>query len=142
MKRILPRRRTLWLIGGSLAVLGYSIATDPNGGSLTAALAGNMAMPIWAVWFAYLAVKALFDYIDGEEVFFKARQTATGAGLVFLGRAVVIAALLGLFGNQLHAEPINASTYVPVPAKTYLPELKKVQTEYWPDHPKANCSQV
>lgn len=135
LQKLVPRRRTRWLIGGSLVVLLYSVLTDPNGGSLTAAIIGQLATPVWAVWFSYIAIKALFDYFDGEEIVNKAAETSVGAAIVFLARAVVFAALLGLFGNQLaHADTVR--TQVPTQAVQYIPVLKAEQERLWPDHPK------
>lgn len=132
MRKYIPRKRTRWLIGGSLVVLIYSLLTDPNGGSLTAAILGQLATPVWAVWFSFLAIKAVFDYFDGEELAAKAAETSLGSAVLFLARGIVFAALLGLFGSQLaHA------TDVPSQAPQYIPIVKAEQERLWPEHPKA-----
>jgi hypothetical protein len=124
-----PRHRTVLLIGGSILALSYQYFTDPNGGALTAALVGQLVTPIIAVWFAFLSRKALFDYLDVEELYNKAKESAVGAGLIYLGVAVVMFGLLGLFGNQLHAQTLPAN------APQYLPLVKNEQITYWKDHP-------
>jgi hypothetical protein len=137
MKQFIPRKRTRWLIGGSVVVLLYSFLTDPNGGTLTAAMVGQLATPILAVWFGYIALKALFDYMDGEEFVKQAYHSPIGAGIVFLGRCIVFAALIGLFGNQLvHADP-----YIPPQAYIHAPALQAEQERLWADHPKEFYSQ-
>ena len=140
MMKYMPRKRTLWLVGGSLVALLYLFLTDPNGGALTAALVGQLAMPIVAVWFAYLARKALFDYLDIQELYNKAKESAVGAGLVFIGTCLVFFGLLGLFGGQLRAETI--STQIPTQAYIHLPTLKQEQVTHWGDHPKLICLQA
>ncbi len=67
------RERNYFLVGGSFLVLLFSYLTDPNGGAITAAWLGNLAMPIVAVWFSYLTRVALFDYLDMEELYTKAK---------------------------------------------------------------------
>ena len=122
------------MIWGSILALLYSYLTDPNGGALTVALLGQLATPILAVWFAYLARKALTDYVDLEEVFRKAKESTVGAGLVFLGICLLMYGLLGLFGNQVRAQPVES--YIPPPAVQYIETVKNEQTVNWPDHPK------
>lgn len=134
------RSRTKWLLGGSILAIGYSYLSDPNGGSLTAAFLGDLTLPIIAVLFAFLARKALFDYVDMGKLYEKAKESTVGAGLIFIGICIVFFGLLGLFGNRVHAQPV--STYVPTAAITYIPILKSEQEKYWSDHPKPIYSQV
>lgn len=134
------RSRTKWLLGGSILAIAYSYISDPNGGSLTATFLGDLTLPIIAVLFAFLARKALFDYIDMGKLYEKAKESTVGAGIVFLGICLVFFGLLGLFGNRVHAEPVNY--YVPPSATKYLPTLRNEQLKYWSDHPKVIYSQV
>lgn len=95
------RLRNYILAGGSLLVFAFLYWSDPNGGAVTTALAGQLAMPVVAVWFAHLARKALFDYIDMEELYLKAITSPLGASITFAGICVLLYALLGLFGGQV-----------------------------------------
>lgn len=138
MKKYIPRKRTRWLAGGSLAILAYTIYTDPDGHGWAkiAVFLGQLATPILAIWFSYIGLKALFDYFDGEELVKKATETALGSAIIFLSRAIVLFGLLGLFGSQLsHAADVR--TDIPAQAVQYLPVVKAEQLRLWPDHPKA-----
>lgn len=137
MKNLLPRKRTRWLIGGSLAVLGYLFYSDPNDGALTVAFLAQLATPILAVWFAYIARKALFDYLDMEELLSKAKQSTVGAAIAFLAVCLVFYGLLGLFGPSARAQDVR--TYIPTQAYEYVSTVKAEQYSLWPDHPKATC---
>lgn len=64
----------------------------------------------------------------------KARETATGAGLTFLGICIVIFGLLGLFGSKVSAQEVT--TYIPEQAYTHLPVLKNEASVYYVEHPK------
>ncbi len=107
--------------------------SDPNGGALTATLAAQLATPVIAVWFSHLARKALFDYADMLEMYNKAKETAVGAAIIFASMCAVLFALLGLFGNQVKADPVTS--YIPTQAHTYLPVLRSEQQTYWSAHP-------
>lgn len=134
MKHEFFRFRNLFMIGGTLIVLVYLFYSDPNHGNLTVPFLAKLATPVIAVWFAHLARKALFDYLDMGTVYRKARETATGAGLVFLGLCIVIFGLLGLFGSQVYAQSVH--TYIPPQAHQHLPTLVSEQQQHWPQHPK------
>ncbi len=143
MKKLL-RFRFLALIGGSLAVLAWLGFTHPGAQTLEEhyiiilSILAKFATPVLAVSFAFMARKALLDYVDVETLYRKAKETATGAGLVFLGICILMFGLLGLFGNQVNAQEVK--TFVPYAAHVYLPVLKEEQQKYWPDHPKDMCS--
>lgn len=128
------RLRKVILIGGSLLIVAYLFLSDPNDGELTIPFLAKLATPIIAVWFAHIARKALFDYIDLQAIAKKARETATGSGLVFLGVCIVIFGLLGLFGSQVYAQDVH--TYIPPQAQQHLPILQQEKDKYWPLHPK------
>lgn len=128
------RLRKVVLIGGSLLIVAYLFLSDPNDGELTIPFLAKLATPIIAVWFAHIARKALFDYLDMQAIAKKARETATGSGLVFLGICIVIFGLLGLFGSQVYAQDVN--TYIPPQAYQHLPIVQQEKDKYWPLHPK------
>ena len=128
------RFRNLFMIGGSLIIMIYLYISDPNGGDLTLPFLAKLATPVIAVFFAHWARKALFDYLDMGELLERARSSATGAGLAFLGICIVIFGLLGLFGSQVYAQDVG--TYIPAQAHQHLPVLKAEQERLWADHPK------
>ena len=128
------RFRNIFMIGGTLIVLLYLFISDPNGGNMTLPFMAKLATPIVAVWFAHLARRALFDYADMELLLKKARETATGAGLSFLGLCVIIYGLLSLFGSQVYAQ--SAETYIPKQAYEHLPTLQLEKDKIWATHPK------
>lgn len=129
------RKRTAVLIGGSIIVIGSLLLTDPDNGAMTLSFLQQLVTPIIAVWFAYIARKALFDYLDMEELFSKAKETALGSAVIFLATCIVFFGLLGLFGNSARAEGLVA-TYIPENAYVYKDTLKTEMQTYWPDHPK------
>jgi hypothetical protein len=128
------RKRNYFLVGGSILVLLFSYFSDPNGGALTAAWLGNLVMPVVAVWFSYLTRVALFDYLDMEELYLKARSSAVGAGLTFIGVCIVVFGLLGLFGSSARAADVT--TFIPTKAYVHLPVVRQELSRIWPDHPK------
>jgi len=102
-------------------------------------LADLIGEPVYAPWllFAGLALygvglshilrRVLFPYIDLRSFSESARREPTGAGLVFVGVCLVLAAFVSLMGNVVHAEELPAN------AKLYLPMLKAEQQAYWAD---------
>lgn len=143
MKKLL-RFRFIALTLGSLAVLAWLGFTHPGAQSLeehmiiVMSILAKFATPVLAVTFAFIARKALLDYIDVETLYRKAKETATGAGLVFLGICILMFGLLGLFGNQVNAQEVT--TYIPQQAYLHIPTLRAEQQKYWADHPKDMCS--
>lgn len=127
------RFRYYILVGGSAIIAAFLLFTDTSGGGMTATLAAQLATPVIAVFFAHIARKALFDYLDMETIYDKARQTATGAAIVFASICLLLFALLGLFGNQVKAQDV--STYIPQQAYTYLPIVRDEQKTHWVSHP-------
>jgi hypothetical protein len=128
------RKRNYFLAGGSFLVLLFAYFSDPNGGALTMAWLQQLTMPVVAVWFAYIARKALFDYLDMEELLNKAKQSTVGAAITFLAVCLVFFGLLGLFGNSARAQDVK--TYVPTKALVHIPTLTSEQYRLWPEHPK------
>ena len=128
------RFRNIFMIGGTIIVMLYLFISDPNGGNMTIPFLAKLATPIVAVWFAHLARRALFDYADMESLLKKARETATGAGLSFLGLCVIIYGLLSLFGSQVYAQPV--ASYIPKQAYEHLSTLQQEKDRVWATHPK------
>lgn len=128
------RFRNLLIVGGSFVVMLYLLYSDPNGGNSTLNFIAQLATPIIAVLFAHLARKALFDYLDMGKLYEKARESATGAGLTFLGICVVLFGLLSMFGSKVYAQDVR--TYIPPAALVHLPTLASEVDLYHPSHPK------
>lgn len=95
------RPRNFILAGGTILVFLFLFLSDPTNGALTITLASQLATPVVAVWFAHLARKALFDYIDMGALYRKALENATASAIVFGSICLVIYGLLSLFGGQV-----------------------------------------
>ena len=134
------RFRNVFTLGGTLLVMVYLFLSDPNGGNLTIPFLAKLATPVIAVFFSHWARKALFDYLDMGVLYRKAKETATGAGLAFVGLCIVIFGLLSLFGSQVYAQDVR--TYIPQQATQHLPTLRSEQQTLWSDHPKPVTLQV
>ncbi len=129
------RFRNVFLVLGSVAIVAFMYVSDPNPGyGRTLVFLASLATPVVAVLFAHFARKALFDYLDMGQLYRKAKETATGSGLVFLGVCIVVFGLLGLFGTQVNAQEVR--TVVPQAALVHLPTLKQEVATYYPNHPK------
>jgi hypothetical protein len=129
------RFRHVFLAGGSGVVLTALFLTDPDRGLSTALLLLGIVTPLIAVLFAHWARKALFDYpeADMRSLIREARGHPVGAGLALVAVAIVIAALLGLFGRAAHAAQGPA---VPPAAHRWLPVLGAEITTHWPELPQ------
>ena len=127
------RYRTAFLIGGSVAVITALLGTDPDGGLSTGMLLLSLVTPIIAVAFAHFARKALHDYpeADMRRLFDRAGDSSIGAGLALIALAMVLSALLGLFGRSAHAAPVQP----PAQAAQHLPVLRAEIQQHWPAHP-------
>ncbi len=129
------RFRNVFLVLGSVAIVAFMYVSDPNPGyGRTLVFLASLATPVVAVLFAHFARKALFDYLDMGQLYRKAKETATGSGLVFLGVCIVVFGLLGLFGTQVNAQEVR--TVVPQAALVHLPTLRQEVVTYYPNHPK------
>ena len=128
------RFRHIFITLGSLAVVGALYATDPDHGVSTSMLLLSIVTPVIAVLFAHMARKALFDYpeADAQNLFGKAKESPVGAGLALVALAIVLAALLGLFGRSAQAQTLSE---IPPNAAQYLPLAVTETTRHWPDVP-------
>lgn len=123
------RFRHVYLIGGSLLAIAALLLTDPQGGIVTALLGMSMVSSLVAILMAHWSRKALADYpeADMQRLFGMAGREPTGAGLALVALAILISALLGLFGK--------AMAQVPAVAEPLLPVLQAEIQRHWPDHP-------
>lgn len=110
----LTRYRTLILAGGSLLAMFLLYLTDPGNGAITAMFGISIVVSIIAVWFSHISRKALLDYpsADMETLFSKAKETASGAGMALIAIALIISALLGLFGRAANAAEVPNAEYL------------------------------
>ena len=124
------RFRHVYLIGGSLLAIAALLITDPQGGIVTALLGMSMVSSLVAILLAHWSRKALADYpeADMQRLFGMAGREPTGAGLALVALAILISALLGLFGR--------AMAQVPAAAEPLLPVLQAEIQRHWPDHPQ------
>lgn len=76
----------------------------------------------------HVARRILFPSVQMSDMAETAACGATGAGLVFLGVCIFLAAIV------LAARPVQAAE-LPALATHYLPALKQAQRDYWPDMP-------
>jgi hypothetical protein len=61
----------------------------------------GLITPIVCVAISHAARKALFDYLNMEELYLKAKECTIGAAIVFLGICIVLNGLFSLFGSAL-----------------------------------------
>jgi hypothetical protein len=110
------RKRTIYLFLGSVLVLAVLFWTDPDQGVSTGILVLGIAVCLLAVAFAHIARKALTDYAeaDMQSLFKRAKGSPTGAGLALVALAIMLSALLSLFGSQVHAATLDGLNFLKV----------------------------
>lgn len=123
------RFRHKFITGGSALTVAALLLTDPSQGVSTALLLLGIVVGLVAVLFAHLSRKALFDYLDMEELANNAKPHPIGSGLLFLGVCIVIYGLLGLFGSAARADTI------PPRAHALLPQVAVAINQHWPGIP-------
>ena len=125
------RNRAVFMFGGALLALAFSLLSDPDGGLSTALGGLGILQGVWAVAAAHWARKAIMDYpeADWRSLFARAGESTTGAGLALLAGAIVFAALLMVFAPRAHAGELPAGFV------KYGPVLQAQQRAYWPNHP-------
>lgn len=95
------RFRHAYMTIGSFFVILIWMLTDPDNnlvsklpfGASTIATLIVLLKSVLYVTMLHLSRKALMDYLDLETVFKKAMQTSEGAGRVFMGVAIMCAAI-------------------------------------------------
>lgn len=116
----------LWI--AALAVIGWYLFTDPNGGAETLLRLQWLAWLVVVAGPVYLVRRALMDVSRSRDAYLRAVQDPTGAGLVFLGLSILTGLLFLAFAGQARAN-------LPPRAITYLPTLQAEATAHWPDMP-------
>lgn len=129
-------KRTFTLAGSGLAVAALLLATDPDVswiklpfGMATASALLGLLTPFLVLWLAHLARKWLHPYVDLEQAWRTSLGHPVGAGLAAVAGAIIVSALLGLFGRPARASEI------PPQALPYLPMLSAEVQTHWPGHP-------
>lgn len=129
-------RRTATLAGSCFAVAALLLATDPDVawlklpfGMATASALLGLLTPFLVLWLAHMARKWLHPYIDLEQAWRTSLGHPIGAGLAAVAGALIVSALLGLFGRPARASEI------PPQALPYLPTLRAEVQAQWPAHP-------
>lgn len=129
MKTLLRKYRFWVMCVLPLAVIGWYWWTDPNHGAETMARLQWLSWIMVIAWLVYLLRRAFHPEARSAEAYRAAMQSPTGAGLVFLGLAILTAALfLGLAGRAAAAD-------LPPGAVRYLPTLASEQRGHWPEMP-------
>lgn len=126
--------RNLALVALTLVLLAVKFVTDPTSGAVTYEFLIYLTTPILVVLAAHWLRKLLFPYVDMCELYDKAKTTAIGSSITFLGMCLFVMAIYGLFGPSARAQDVT--TYIPAQAKIHLPVLLAEQSRLWPDHPK------
>lgn len=128
MKFIVSHRFwTLWM--AAAAVLFWYYRTDPNGGAET------LSRLQWLAWImviagpVYLLRRAFFPETRSRDAADKAMQGDIGAGLVYLGQALLTGMLFLALAGQAKAADL------PPGAVKYLPLLASETRAHWPDTP-------
>lgn len=130
-------RGLLLLILATLLV-GIKYLYDPTGGAVTQEFLLYVSTPLLVILLTHWLRKFLFPYVDMGDLYDKAKSSAVGAGLSFVGMAIIIYALMSLFGPSARAQDVN--TYIPVQAYNHIPTLKSELNTYWADIPKKHIS--
>jgi hypothetical protein len=125
------RWRNVYLAGGCIVILSALLWRDPDQGTMTGDFILSLVAPLLAVGLAHLTRKALTDYpsSDMEALFARARKSSVGAGLALVALAILLHALLGLFGQSARAEQPHPR------AVALAPVLRAEVAQHWADLP-------
>lgn len=126
------RNMSLVVLTGLVLLAKY--ITDPTAGAVTTEFILYVSTPVLVIMLTHWLRKLLFPYVDMGDLYTKAKNSAVGAGLTFLGMAVVMYALMSLFGPSARAQDVT--TYIPEQAYKYAPILVSEQERVWAEHPK------
>lgn len=120
----------LWVMwAASAAVVTWYWMTDPNGGAETLARVQWLAWIVVVAGPVYLLRRAFHSEARSGEAYRRALESPTGAGLVFLGLALLTGMLFMAFAGRA------AAADLPPGAVKYLPTLATEQRTHWPDVP-------
>lgn len=124
------RQHRFWVLWvGALAVLTWYFVTDPDRGAETLARLQWLAWLVVAGGPVYWLRRAFLDGARSRDAYLAAMQNPVGAGLVFIGLALLTGLLFIAFAGHAAAENLPAA------AQKYLPLLTAEQRTHWPDMP-------
>lgn len=116
----------LWVMwGAALAVIGWYFLTDPNGGAETLSRIQWLAWIVVIAGPVYLLRRTFHPEARSGEAYRRALESPTGAGLVFLGLAILTGMLFLAFAGRA------AAAGLPAGAVKYLPVLSAEQQAHW-----------
>ena len=123
-------RFRLWVMWvAAIAVVAWYWLTDPDGGAETIMRLQWLAWLCVAAGPVYLLRRAFHDEARSAEAYRRALDSPTGAGLVFLGLALLTGMLFLAFAGRATAAEL------PPGAVKYLPVLAAEQAAHWPNAP-------
>ena len=123
-------RFRLWVMWvAAIAVVAWYWLTDPDGGAETIMRLQWLAGLCVAAGPVYLLRRAFHDEARSAEAYRRALDSPTGAGLVFLGLALLTGMLFLAFAGRATAAEL------PPGAVKYLPVLAAEQAAHWPNAP-------
>jgi hypothetical protein len=117
----------MWV--AALAVIGWYFVTDPNHGAETIARLQWLAWLVVAAGPVYLLRRAFHSEARSGSAYRKAMEHPIGAGLVFLGLALLTGMLFWAFAGRAQAGEL------PPGAQRYLPTLQAEIRTHWPSVP-------
>ena len=121
--------RLLVLGAGSVIALALFALNDPDNGLMTLVTVQNLLWLVIGATLVYWLRRGLMDGARSKAAYLKALETATGAGLAFVGLCVLTGLLMLCFTlliTSARAAGINDN------AKLYLPQLIAEEASYWP----------
>ena len=140
MKDFLTRPRN-WLLLTALLWVGIWYVTGLDSWAETTQGLLKLAGGVLIVAMVHFARRWLFDYLDVSGLYDVAKQHPIGAGLMFIGMAIMMLWLSLIFIASAYAAP-SAYTYIPQGAYTYAPQLRIEQQKAWSAHPDPKCWRV
>jgi len=117
----------MWVV--ALLVVSWYWLTDPNGGAETVSRLQWLAWIMVVAGPVYLLRRAFHSEARSGDAYRKALESPTGAGLVFLGLALLTGLIFLAFAGRA------AAADLPAGAAQYLPVLSSEQMTHWPDVP-------
>lgn len=132
--------RNVSLVLLTIILIYIKYITDPTDGAVTKEFLIYVTTPILVVLCGHWLRKLLFPYVDMGDLYDKAKESAVGSAIAFVGMCLFVMAIYGLFGPSARAQDVKV--YIPVNAYAYMPTLRTEINTYWIDIPKKPISLV
>lgn len=126
---IFRNARTWGMWGIAILVILWYLITDPDGGAETVARIQHLAWVTVILGLVWIGRRVLNEKVKLAEVAAKALKDPVGAGLVYLGACIVMAALVVAYASRANAHEL------PPRAPEGLPVLAHEIAGAWPDMP-------